>query len=264
MSINAFYQSQVNDFGYICNSIILSLQIKPDPASEASKKQQVEQMFDNISHRYDFLNHLLSLGIDRGWRKKVRKYIGNYGHKYILDVATGTADLAIELCKLGDVSIIGVDISNGMLANGKVKLVKMGLDKKVILLQADSENLPYADNEFDAITVAFGVRNFEDLKKGMVEMRRVLKVGGHLAVLEFSKPKSAIVSALYWFYFKRVVPTIGKLFSKDARAYTYLPVSVSAFPEGAGFVKIAEECGYKNVRVQPLTFGISSIYLCEK
>ncbi len=243
---------------------LLTQQVKPNPASEASKKQQVEEMFDNISHRYDFLNHFLSLGIDKGWRRKVRRNIGAFGHKNILDVATGTADLAIELANLGDVKITGVDISKGMLNTGAMKILKLDLTGKILLQQADSENLPFEDNTFDAITVAFGVRNFENLEKGMKEMARVLKKGGHMAVLEFSKPKSALVSGVYWFYFKKIVPTIGKLFSKDARAYSYLPQSVSVFPEGKEFAAIAQNCGFANVKITPLTFGISTMYLCEK
>jgi demethylmenaquinone methyltransferase/2-methoxy-6-polyprenyl-1,4-benzoquinol methylase len=242
----------------------VSTQVKPNPESDASKKQQVEEMFDNISHRYDFLNHLLSLGIDRGWRRRVRKELAKGNPKRILDVATGTADLAIELSKLGDVKIIGVDISRGMLDMGDVKLAKRNLTQSITLQQADSEKLPFTDNEFDAVSVAFGVRNFENLEAGMKEMNRVLKAGGKLAVLEFSKPKNKVVDAFYWFYFRNVLPTIGKLFSKDARAYTYLPESVSKFPEGNDFAKIAKNCGFADVRCLPLSFGISTLYICEK
>jgi demethylmenaquinone methyltransferase/2-methoxy-6-polyprenyl-1,4-benzoquinol methylase len=250
-------------FGYLCSAIPLSPQIKPNPASNTSKKQQVAEMFDNISHRYDFLNHLLSLGIDRGWRRKVRREMKKNNPQTILDVATGTGDLAVELAKMGNVNITGVDISLGMLQKGQIKLNRLDLTSKIELIQADSENLPFADNTFDAVTVAFGVRNFENLEKGLVEMRRVLKTGGQLGILEFSKPYSKIVGLFYWFYFKNIVPTIGKLFSKDARAYTYLPESVSVFPEGKVLADIALKCGYKRVGVEPLTFGISTFYLCE-
>ena len=162
--------------------------VKPNPQSDSSKKQQVEEMFDNISGNYDFLNHFLSLGIDYSWRKRVRKVIQKTGAKYLLDVATGTADLAIELSKLPNLKMIGVDISRGMLDKGDIKLEKLKLTDRIQLQQADSENLPFQNEEFDAITVSFGVRNFENLQKGMTEMSRVLKKGGCLVVLEFSKP----------------------------------------------------------------------------
>jgi demethylmenaquinone methyltransferase/2-methoxy-6-polyprenyl-1,4-benzoquinol methylase len=242
----------------------LTSHVKPNPDSEASKKLQVEQMFDSISHRYDFLNHLLSFGIDRGWRKKVRRSLQLHQPHRILDVATGTGDLAIELAKMGDVSILGVDISKGMLQMGDQKIVKLNLTDKIKLLQADSENLPFQDNEFDAVTVSFGVRNFENLESGLKEMLRVLKPGGRLAVLEFSKPSNKLVGLLYWFYFKNVLPFIGKLFSKSSNAYTYLPESVSKFPEKEAFSKIAKNCGFTAVNYTPLTFGISTLYLCEK
>lgn len=221
-------------------------------------------MFDSISHRYDFLNHFLSLGIDKGWRRKVRKSLSGKGINKILDVATGTADLAIELTKLGDVHITGVDISSGMLQRGDVKIAKLGLTKKIVLQQADSEKLPFDDNTFDAITVAFGVRNFENLNEGIKEMLRVLKPGGTLAVLEFSKPNNRLFAALYWFYFKTILPTVGRLFSSSVNAYTYLPASVDAFPQGADFVHVLQNNGGVNCSATPLTFGVSSMYLCEK
>jgi demethylmenaquinone methyltransferase/2-methoxy-6-polyprenyl-1,4-benzoquinol methylase len=242
----------------------LSTLVKPNPASGLSKKQQVEEMFDNISHKYDFLNHLLSFGIDKGWRRKLRKTLEVFQPKTLLDVATGTGDLAIELAKIPGLQITGVDISQGMLNMGKPKLAKLGLENRIHLQHADSENLPFEDNTFDAISVGFGVRNFEDLKKGLGEMRRVLKDGGHLAVLEFSKPRNRLVGAVYWFYFINVLPFVGKLFSKSSTAYTYLPESVSHFPEGEAFTKIVKECGYKTAEIRRLTFGISTLYLCEK
>lgn len=250
--------------GYICSRFILAATVKPNPNSEISKKQQVEEMFDSISARYDFLNHLLSLGIDKGWRRRVRKSIAAASPKKILDVATGTADLAVELTQLGDVHITGVDISRGMLDMGAIKIRNKHLDQKITLQQADSENLPFSDNEFDAITVAFGVRNYENLEKGLSEMGRVLKTGGQLAVLEFSQPTNKFVGAFYWFYFKNVLPFVGRLFSKHSNAYTYLPESVSKFPEGRDFAVIAEKCGYHKVDIHPLTFGISTLYICEK
>ena len=249
---------------YICSTFILSATIKPNPTSDSSKKQQVEEMFDNISGRYDFLNHFLSLGIDYYWRKRVRRMIAKSGAKTILDVATGTADLAIELSKIPNAHITGIDISRGMLDKGDIKLEKLKLTNRILLQQADSENLPFKNDSFDAITVSFGVRNFENLKAGMTDMCRVLNPGGILAVLEFSKPTNPIFSGLYWFYFKYILPPLGKLVSKDATAYTYLPQSVAAFPEGQNFVKIAKESGFSDVTFKPLTFGVCTLYRCVK
>ncbi len=238
--------------------------VKPNPASEATKKQQVEQMFDNISPRYDFLNHFLSLGIDYSWRTKVRKKVAKYHPATLLDVATGTADLAIELSKIPDLKITGVDISQGMLDFGDVKLKQRNLQNRIVLQQADSENLPFADGSFDAVTVSFGVRNFENLDKGLSEMCRVLKLGSPMMVLEFSKPTNPVFSRLYWFYFKYILPRLGKLFSKDATAYTYLPQSVAAFPEGEEFVSRAKSAGFSSVTYKPLTFGVCTLYQCVK
>ena len=231
------------------------------PYNEAgSKKQQVAEMFDNISERYDLLNHLLSLSIDKGWRRKVVRMASEGKPKLILDVATGTADLAIALKKAHPEKITGIDISAGMLSVGRTKIAKKKLSSLITLEQADSEDLPFADDTFDAITVAFGVRNFENLKKGLSEMRRVLKPGGRLLVLEFSQPQSFPFTQIYNFYFKYVLPTIGKLVSKDSRAYTYLPESVQAFPYGDAFRNILAEVGYETGRVIPFTFGIATIY----
>jgi len=229
-----------------------------------SKKAQVEEMFDNIAGRYDFLNHLLSINIDKLWRKKAIKILRPKKPEYILDVATGTADFAIECVALNPKEIIGIDLSAKMLAVGKVKVSDKNLEDLIALEKGDSENLPYKDNRFDAITVGFGVRNFENLKKGLSEMLRVLKPGGTLAVLEFSKPRVFPVKQLFSFYFHYVCPLIGKVFSKDDRAYTYLPESVESFPEGAVFASILEEVGFKAVQCKSLTFGISSIYIGEK
>lgn len=237
----------------------MSKEVKPYEAS-GSKKEQVAEMFDNISERYDLLNHVLSLSIDKGWRKKVVRMVEAKKPKMILDVATGTADLAIALEKAHPDKITGIDISNGMLEVGRKKVAVKGLSKIITLEQADSENLPFPDHTFDAITVAFGVRNFENLKKGLSEMNRVLKPGGHLLVLEFSQPQKFPFKQLYNFYFKNILPTIGKLISKDPRAYTYLPESVQAFPHGEAFMGILKECGYKAGARIPLTFGIASIY----
>lgn len=239
-------------------------QVKPDPQSEASKKQQVEQMFDSISSRYDFLNRFLSAGIDRAWRKKVRKHLSAMEHKYILDVATGTGDLAIELTKIPETMIVGVDISNGMLDQGRVKITTRELSDRISLVQADSENLPFSNNDFDAATVAFGVRNFENLDKGLQEIYRVIKPGGHILVLEFSKPRVFAVKQGYAFYFKYILPKVGRWLSGSKNAYAYLPQSVAAFPEGKAFIEHLVAADFKNASSHPLTFGICSLYIAEK
>lgn len=228
------------------------------------KKEQVAEMFNNISARYDFLNHFLSLGIDIIWRKKAVKLLQSVQPKRVLDVATGTGDFAIAALALDPEKVTGIDISSGMLEVGKVKMKKKGFDDRIEMLLGDSENLPFEDNHFDAITVGFGVRNFENLEKGLLEMNRVLRIGGKTAVLEFSKPKKFPIKQVYNFYFLNILPAVGKLVSKDSSAYTYLPESVNAFPEGDDFVKIYEKCGYKNIKTYPLFFGIASIYLGEK
>jgi demethylmenaquinone methyltransferase/2-methoxy-6-polyprenyl-1,4-benzoquinol methylase len=251
------------EIAYICNIIVTS-QVKPNPNSDASKKQQVEEMFDNISPRYDFLNHFLSLGVDYSWRTKVRKNVNSFGAKRILDVATGTADLAIELIKIPQASVVGVDISQGMLDFGQIKLNQKQLTNRIVLQQADSEKLPFQDAEFDAVTVSFGVRNFENLLAGLAEMQRVLKPGGPMVVLEFSKPTNPVFSRLYWFYFKNILPLLGKMLSRSTNAYTYLPQSVAAFPEGEEFVAKAKSVGFSNVTYKPLTFGICTMYTCVK
>lgn len=221
-------------------------------------------MFDNISGNYDFLNHLLSLGIDILWRKKAIKLLKDLHPKLILDVATGTGDFAIEALKLNPDKVIGVDISEGMLEVGRTKLKERNLDQKIELLFGDSEKLPFEENKFDAIIVAFGVRNFENLENGLAEMLRVVKPGGKVVVLEFSKPKKFPFKQLYNFYFKFVLPKIGRWVSRDSSAYTYLPESVQAFPDGESFIKILNHLGYKNTACKPLTFGISSLYIGTK
>lgn len=235
------------------------MEVKPYE-QEGSKKKQVAEMFDNISARYDLLNHLLSLSIDKGWRKKVVRMAKEGNPKLILDVATGTADLAIALEKTGAEKITGVDISAGMLEVGREKVAKKKLSKLISLELGDSEALEFPDNTFDVITVAFGVRNYENLEQGLSEMARVLKPGGRLLVLEFSQPQSFPFKQIYNFYFKYILPTVGKLISKDARAYSYLPESVQAFPHGEQFMNIMAGCGLKKGRRIPLTFGIASIY----
>ena len=233
----------------------------PYKEREGGKKKQVADMFDNISHRYDFLNHLLSLGIDIKWRKKAIRLLHPYLPKTILDIATGTGDLAIESLVLDPVKVTGIDISEGMLEVGRRKIRKRGLDNKIELQHGDSENLPFSDNNFDAVIVAFGVRNFENLEKGLSEMYRVLKSGGHAVILEFSKPSVFPLKQLYKCYFKWILPLIGKKISNDNFAYTYLPASVNAFPEGKSFGDILQRIGFKNIVIKPLTFGISTIYI---
>lgn len=228
------------------------------------KKQQVSEMFNNIAHRYDFLNHLLSMGIDKIWRRKVINLIKPLKPKIILDVATGTGDLALALAKVNPEKIIGLDISTGMLEKAKIKSKNAQLSQLIEFKEGDAENLPFEDNSFDVITVAFGVRNFETLSKGLKELLRVLKPSGKLFILEFSKPSNPIMRKLYFFYFYNVLPTIGKLVSKDSRAYTYLPESVSVFPDGNDLLNILKENGFNDLVCKPLTFGISSIYIASK
>ncbi|MGL4597275.1 MAG: bifunctional demethylmenaquinone methyltransferase/2-methoxy-6-polyprenyl-1,4-benzoquinol methylase UbiE [Bacteroidia bacterium] len=233
--------------------------------SETGKKEQVAEMFDNIAHRYDFLNQILSLGIHKGWRRKAVDLLKADQPQHILDVATGTGDFAVESWKrLQPKHVTGVDISEGMMKFGREKLVKMGFDKNITLQLGDSENLPFEANTFDGITVGFGVRNFETLSKGIAGMHRVLKPGKKLVVLEFSRPRKFPIKQLYFFYFLKMLPFIGKLFSKDSRAYSYLPESVSAFPDGEDFLNVLRQAGFTDVTCQPVTFGIASIYTGRK
>jgi len=229
-----------------------------------SKATQVEEMFDSIAPKYDFLNRTLSLGIDVLWRKKAIKLLAKNNPKIILDVATGTADLALEAISINPQKIIGIDISEGMLELGRKKILAKNLQSIITLQKADSENLPFAEHAFDATMVAFGVRNFEHLPKGLSEIYRTLKPGGTLMVLEFSKPENFPIKQLYSFYFKNILPLIGKLVSKDNAAYNYLPDSVEAFPHGKNFITILENVGFKNVKQTKLTFGVASIYLAVK
>lgn len=233
--------------------------------SELSKKEQVADMFDNIAYRYDFLNRFLSVGIDIQWRKKAIRQLRNKNPKIILDVATGTADVAIMTVRiLQPTKIIGIDISDGMLGFGRQKIEKLGLGNLIELLNGDSETIKFDDNSFDAVTVAFGVRNFQNLEKGLSEIKRVLKPGGKLVVLEFSKPKAAVVKQLYNVYMNVVAPNMGKLFSKNRNAYKYLDESIKKFPEGKNFTTILDHLGYTNTYCKPLSFGICSIYCGEK
>ncbi|MDG1253518.1 MAG: bifunctional demethylmenaquinone methyltransferase/2-methoxy-6-polyprenyl-1,4-benzoquinol methylase UbiE [Schleiferiaceae bacterium] len=233
-------------------------------SSEGSKKEQVASMFDAISERYDVLNRTLSLGIDVIWRKITIAAVRKTGAKKILDVATGTADLAIALHRgIQGSQVEGIDISAGMLEVGRKKITRRGLDPHLPLHLGDGEALPFEAATFDAVTVAFGVRNFEHLEKGLVDMRRVLRPGGHLAVLEFSQPESFPFRQIYFFYFKHILPSIGKWLSKDSAAYTYLPASVEAFPYGEAFSAKLKAAGFSHVTIRPLTFGIASLYLAH-
>lgn len=239
----------------------MSKTVIPYNNQEGTKKEQVADMFNNISKTYDFLNHFLSLGIDVIWRKKAINELKNDHPKLILDVATGTGDFAFEaLSILKPEKIIGVDISQGMLDIARQKITKRRLSKSFEVKLGDSEKLPFGADMFDAVTVAYGVRNFENLEIGLADIQRVLKPGGKAVVLEFSKPKVFPIKQLYKFYFNYVTPGIGKLFSKDARAYTYLPESVAAFPDGEAFTLIMNKAGFKNTKCRPLAFGICSIY----
>lgn len=238
--------------------------VKPYTGESENKKAQVAKMFDNISRSYDFLNHFLSLGFDFYWRKRAIALLKDLKPKKILDVATGTADFAIEALSLDPEEVVGVDISEGMLEHGRQKLEKKGLDKKIILFKGDSEKLPFEDNIFDAVIVAFGVRNFEDLDKGLADMLRVLKKGGAVIILEFSKPESIPFKQIYNFYFNLILPNIGRLISKDDSAYRYLPESVQAFPDGNTFLKLLNKTGFTQTKSIPLTFGVCSIYQGKK
>jgi demethylmenaquinone methyltransferase/2-methoxy-6-polyprenyl-1,4-benzoquinol methylase len=241
------------------------MQVKPNPESDIAKKQQVEDMFNSIAFRYDFLNRFLSLGIDIGWRKKAIGFLKPLKPQHILDVATGTADLAIMAAKILKPSkIIGVDIAQLMLNVGSTKIKEQGLDKIITLQRADSENLPFESNMFDAVTVAFGVRNFENLEKGLNEIYRVLKPGGRAVILEFSNPQSFPYKQVYQFYFKHILPFWGNLLSKSANAYTYLPQSVKYFPEGKAFAQILKQCQFNAIIVKTLTFGTCTLYVANK
>ncbi|HWB28626.1 MAG TPA: bifunctional demethylmenaquinone methyltransferase/2-methoxy-6-polyprenyl-1,4-benzoquinol methylase UbiE [Chitinophagaceae bacterium] len=240
-------------------------EVVPYGESGVAKKKQVAQMFDSIAFRYDFLNRFLSFGIDVWWRKKAISQLKQLQPGAVLDVATGTADVAIMTYKqLKPAKITGIDISEGMLQLGRQKIEKLGLGQYITLQQGDSETINYPDNTFDAITVAFGVRNFENLEKGLSEMRRVLKPGGKLVVLEFSRPKQPIFKNLCNWYMHVLTPGIGKMFSKDKNAYQYLSKSVQAFPEREEFTGIMQAAGYTQTYFKPLSLGICCIYCGSK
>ncbi|WBX77267.1 bifunctional demethylmenaquinone methyltransferase/2-methoxy-6-polyprenyl-1,4-benzoquinol methylase UbiE [Tenacibaculum ovolyticum] len=242
----------------------MSKTIKPYKNSELGKKEQVAKMFDNISEDYDGLNRVISLGIDVSWRKKVVKLIGENNPQQILDIATGTGDLALMMAKLNPKKIVGLDISAGMLEVGKQKIAKANLTDKIEMIVGDSENIPFDDNTFDAITVSFGVRNFENLDKGLTEIYRVLKPGGKFVVLETSNPTKFPFKQGYKFYTNFILPVIGKIFSKDKVAYSYLSESANSFPFGEAFNNILQKNGFNSAKNLPVTFGVASIYTALK
>ncbi|MDN3693952.1 bifunctional demethylmenaquinone methyltransferase/2-methoxy-6-polyprenyl-1,4-benzoquinol methylase UbiE [Chryseobacterium tructae] len=231
--------------------------------SEATKKSQVEDMFDNIAPKYDLLNRVLSMKIDILWRNKLVKWMKNDNPQEVLDVATGTGDLAITIEKGTGSKVVGLDLSQQMLNVGVIKIKKLKLDGKISMQKGDAENLPFEDNRFDAVSVAFGVRNFENLPKGLAELRRVVKDNKSVYILEFSKVEG-FMGPFYMFYFKNILPAIGKLVSKDNRAYTYLPDSVNAFPFGEKMKQILLDTGFKKVEYKKLSLGIATIYKATK
>lgn len=242
----------------------MSQNVTPYKDSGLGKKEQVAQMFDTISGNYDGLNRVISFGIDVKWRKKVLKLVSDKNPKTILDIATGTGDLAILMAQTSASEIIGADISEGMMEVGRKKVTDKGLDSKIKLVYGDSENLPFEDNYFDAITVAFGVRNFETLEKGLAEILRVLKPGGIFVILETSVPTKFPFKQGYNFYSKNLLPLIGRLFSKDRSAYAYLSESASVFPHGEALNNILRKIGFIEVKNMPQTFGVATIYTASK
>lgn len=243
---------------------MMTEKVKPYKNSDLGKKEQVAKMFDTISNEYDGLNRVISFGIDVKWRKKVVEIIGVTNPDSILDIATGTGDLAINLTKTKASKIIGLDISEGMLNVGRKKIKKLNLTNTIEMVLGDSEKIPFKDNSFDAITVAFGVRNFEDLEKGLSEIYRVLKTGGTFAVLETSVPTKTPYKQGYKLYSTYILPLIGKLFSKDKSAYKYLSDSAAVFPYGEAFNNILQKNGFIAIENKPQTFGVASIYIAKK
>ncbi|MFT4203020.1 MAG: bifunctional demethylmenaquinone methyltransferase/2-methoxy-6-polyprenyl-1,4-benzoquinol methylase UbiE [Chitinophagaceae bacterium] len=239
--------------------------IKPYHNSNLSKSQQVASMFDNIAAKYDFLNHFLSIGIDVSWRRHALDELKSLHPKKMLDVATGTGDVAIMAAKrLKPQTIVGLDLSEGMLNVGKEKIAKAKLDHIIEMVQGDSENLPFEDNTFDAVTVSFGVRNFQNLEKGLKEMYRVLRPGGKCVIVEFSRPKQSFFKGIYKLYMNVVTPNIGKMVSRNYEAYEYLNESAKHFPDRSDFAHIMDSCGYTDTQFIPQTMGICCIYTGEK
>jgi demethylmenaquinone methyltransferase/2-methoxy-6-polyprenyl-1,4-benzoquinol methylase len=242
----------------------MSEKVTPYKNSEQGKKEQVTKMFDTISKEYDQLNRVISFGIDVKWRNKVVEIVKKTNPETVLDIATGTGDLAINLTKTSATKIIGLDISDGMLAVGRKKIEKLQLQNRIEMVLADSEKIPFNDASFDAITVAFGVRNFENLETGLSEIYRVLKPGGIFVVLETSIPTKTPYKQGYSFYSTKILPTIGRIFSNDKVAYKYLSDSAASFPYGAAFNNILKKIGFIGIEDKPQTFGVASIYLAKK
>ncbi len=242
----------------------MSKTIKPYKDSSAGKKEQVTTMFDNISKEYDGLNRVISFGIDISWRKKVTKMVSRNNPKQILDIATGTGDLALMMSQLNPDKIVGLDISAGMLEVGKQKVAKANLSDTIEMVVGDSEHMPFEDNTFDAITVSFGVRNFANLDKGLKEIRRVLKPNGTFVVLETSNPTKFPFKQGYKLYTSFILPVIGKIFSRDKMAYSYLCESANSFPFGEAFDNILQKNGFINTEYKPVTFGVATIYSATK
>lgn len=238
-------------------------QIKPYDA-QGAKGKQVEAMFDGIAPTYDFLNHALSLGIDRGWRRKAIDKLGEHHPQTILDIATGTGDFAIlSAQRIQPTKIVGADISEGMMKVGREKTEKAGLEHIITFQKEDCLNLSFADHTFDAVTVAYGVRNFQDLDAGLREMRRVLRPGGHLLIVELATPPHFPMKQLFWLYGHVMMPLIGRIVSGDSRAYTYLPATMEAFPQGEIMERILREAGFNNIYWKRFTFGICTMYLAS-
>ena len=234
--------------------------VKPYNKENTSKKEEVAEMFDNISVKYDFLNHFLSLGIDKIWRKKAVKILGKVKPKVILDMATGTGDFAIESLKLNPTKIVGVDLSNGMLEVGRKKMIKKNIDHIIEMHQGDSENLNFETNTFDGFTVGFGVRNFQDLSKGLSELLRVLRPGGIGVILEFSKPTNPLLDKIYDAYSFKLLPKIGELVAKDGDSYQYLAESIRMHPDQSTLKGMMEEAGFERCQVNNLTGGIVAVH----
>ncbi len=233
--------------------------------AKTDKTQQVEQMFDNIASTYDTLNHRLSWNIDRYWRRKAIRKLQPFAPKEVLDIATGTGDFAIQTCRfLPSVSIKGVDISEGMMAVGRKKVELMGLQERISFERQDCTALTFDDNSYDAVIAAFGIRNFADLDKGLREMCRVLRPGGHLCILELTQPVAFPVRQLFQLYSHTVLPLYGRLISKDPEAYTYLTKTIEAFPQGERMVEILQQAGFRQAQFQRLTFGICTLYFATK
>lgn len=241
------------------------MEVRPYADSDKSKREQVEEMFDNIAPKYDLLNHSLTVGIDKIWRRKAIKIASRNNPQKLLDIAAGTGDFTIlEAKRTNAQEIIGIDISQNMLNVAIEKAKKQNLQNRIKFMKADSLDMPFSDNYFDAVTVGFGVRNFADIPAGLREIHRVLKPSGRLVVLELSEPSNPLIKGLYGFYFHKVLPMAGRLVSKDRSAYTYLPNSVDNFPYGQRFVDIMTECGFKNTKLKWLSCGIAAIYWGEK